>query len=450
MTPSRVVLRTYVTLVVAVILGGCSPSPTQPNVVVVVVDTLRADRLPFMGGEEVAAPFLSELAARSVVFESCWSTSSWTAPATASIFTGVYPNQHGVETGLRAASKASRWKSELRLNQLPPQMLTLPEWMRGLGFRTFGVSDNPNISDKLGFERGFDRFTSFGYAGAAQINEVLAEWSDEIRDSAPWFVYLHYMDPHFPYHLWDEFYSAPGSVGAYADSRARYDSEIGYVDQHLREAFDALHVDEDTVVIFVSDHGEEFGEHGGTQHGHRLYSELTWVPMFVHHPGVEPRRMRVQANVSVVDLLPTLRDILGSPASEHDEGMSLARYYLDGELPPSRSIFAMRTLLEHQGARSSVVGSEPGVRKSVKRAVVHDNYKYVFTEPSHERKLFDLVADPKEKRNLVHEQPEIAEEMHQRWVEFHASARTWRAAEVGVSVTAEETRNFRALGYTGK
>lgn len=449
MSPPRAILG----LLSIALFGACAPAPSDPNVVVVVVDTLRADRLPFMGADEVQAPFLAELASRSVVFERCWSTSSWTAPSTASLFTGVYPNQHGVETGVHVTSKASKWENELRLHQLPRRMETLPEWLGTLGYRTFGVSDNPNISPRLGFERGFGQFTHFDYAGAAKVNEALDGWIDEIRGSAPWFVYLHYMDPHFPYHRRDPWYTEPKAFGVHSDPRARYDSEISYVDKHIREAFEALGVDENTVVIFVSDHGEEFGDHGGIQHKNQLFSELTWIPMFVYHPGVTPRRTRIDANVSILDVLPTLRTILEQDPSDRDEGTSLTEYYLKEQQPASRSLFAMRTHLDYQGANAHVIGRKPGesrVRKIVKRAVVFDDYKYVFTEPNKKPKLFDLAEDPGEINNLAHKRPNIVKDMRARWEKFRDEARTWQGEAVEIDLTSEEMQAFNALGYTGK
>jgi arylsulfatase A-like enzyme len=292
-------------------------------VLVVVVDTLRADRLPFYGCEENTAPFLNEWAARSVVFERAWSTSSWTAPASASLFTGVYPHQHGVHLGVKARELLQRGGAKLELDRVPDTLETLPELFQSLGYRTFGVSDNPNVSKAQGFAAGFDHFENFSYAGADRLNAVLASWEDEIAHAAPWFVYLHYMDPHQPYHARQPWHRPPPAKNRHAVNGAAYDSEIGWVDAHLREAFGQLAVDASTLVVFTADHGEEFGDHGGGGHRFKLYSELTRIPMFLHYPGVTPRRVR--ADVSIVDLLPTLRSILGLPPSEQDAGIDLTR-----------------------------------------------------------------------------------------------------------------------------
>ena len=139
---------------------GCDRDSAEwdGNIVLVVIDTLRADRLPFYGCEKDTAPFLNELVADSVLFESAWSTSSWTAPATASIFTGTYPNQHGVVTNLRIAGLLEDRGEPIELNRIPESFETIPLFLRSQGYRTFGVSSNPNIDSRRGFDRGFDRF----------------------------------------------------------------------------------------------------------------------------------------------------------------------------------------------------------------------------------------------------------------------------------------------------
>jgi arylsulfatase A-like enzyme len=411
-----------------VALGCDRPAPERPNVLVVVVDTLRADRLPFYGCEENNAPFLEEWAARSVVFEQAWSTSSWTAPATASLFTGVYPVQHGVHLGVKAFELLRRGGAKMELDRIPEALETLPELFRSLGYRTFGVSDNPNIAKAQGFAAGFDHFENFSYAGADRVNAVLASWEAEISEAEPWFVYLHYMDPHQPYHARRPWHRPPPAKDRHSINGAAYDSEIGWVDAHLREAFGQLAVGASTLVVFTSDHGEEFGDHGGSGHRFKLYSELTRIPMFVHHPGVAPRRVR--ADVSIVDLLPTLRSILGLPASEQDAGIDLTTLYEEGdERPEERAIFASRTT---------------GV--TWKRSVVRGGYKLILTRPGG-TELYDLQSDPGEQRNLAGERPELAREMLLSSDEFRSSARRWDARRTTLEISEEDRRRLEELGY---
>jgi arylsulfatase A-like enzyme len=411
-----------------VALGCDRPAPERPNVLVVVVDTLRADRLPFYGCDENTAPFLEEWAARSVVFERAWSTSSWTAPASASLFTGVYPLQHGVHLGVKARELLQRGGAKLELDRVPDTLETLPELFQSLGYRTFGVSDNPNVSKAQGFAAGFDHFENFSYAGADRLNAVLASWEDEIAHAAPWFVYLHYMDPHQPYHARQPWHRPPPAKNRHAVNGAAYDSEIGWVDAHLREAFGQLAVDASTLVVFTADHGEEFGDHGGGGHRFKLYSELTRIPMFLHHPGVTPRRVR--ADVSIVDLLPTLRSILGLPPSEQDAGIDLTTLYTEGdERPEERAIFASRTT---------------GI--AWKRAIVRGRYKLILTRPGGSE-LYDLESDPGEQRNLAEQRPALAAELLRSSDDFRASARRWDASRTTVEVSEEDRRRLEELGY---
>jgi arylsulfatase A-like enzyme len=414
---------------VCVVASGCGrPAPDRPNVLVVVVDTLRADRLPFYGCEKNTAPFLEEWATRSVVFERAWSTSSWTAPASASLFTGVYPLQHGVHLGVKAFELLQRGGAQLELDRVPDALETLPELFRSLGYRTFGVSDNPNVSEAQGFAAGFDRFENFSYAGADRVNAVLASWQAEIAEAEPWFVYLHYMDPHQPYHARRPWHRAPPAKDRHAVSGAAYDSEIGWVDAHLRKAFERLGVDASTLVVFTADHGEEFGEHGSAGHRFKLYSELTRIPLFLHHPGVTPRRVR--ANVAIVDLLPTLRSILSLPASLQDAGIDLTALYAEGnERPEKRAIFASRTT---------------GI--AWKRAVVRGPYKLILTKPGG-TELYDLESDPGEQRNLAGERPALARELLRSSSDFRASARRWDGSRTTVEVSEEDLRRLEELGY---
>jgi len=414
---------------VSCVAWGCNrPAPDRPNVLVVVVDTLRTDRLPFYGCEENTAPFLREWAARSVVFERAWSTSSWTAPATASLFTGVYPVQHGVHLGVKAFQFLQQGGVKLELDRVPDALETLPELFRSVGYRTFGVSDNPNVSEAQGFAAGFDRFENFSYAGANRVNAVLASWEAAIAEAEPWFVYLHYMDPHQPYHARRPWHRPATANDRHTINGAAYDSEIAWVDTHLRKVFERLGVDASTLVVFTTDHGEEFGEHGSGSHRFKLYSELTRIPLFLHHPGVAPRRVR--ANVSIVDLLPTLRSILGLPASEQDAGIDLTALYAEAEERPlKRTIFASRT-----------------TGMAWKRAVVRGRYKLILTRPGG-TELYDLESDPGEQRNLAEERPALSQELLHSSRDFQASARRWDGRRTTVEVSAEELRRLEELGY---
>jgi arylsulfatase A-like enzyme len=453
-------------LLTALLLAGCGAGQERErhNVLVVLVDTLRADRLPFYGYTGDTAPFLTSWARRSVVFDRAWAASSWTAPATASVFTGVYPNQHGVVVGMEAVKRMQKVSSEFELSPLPDELETLPEFLSSAGYHTFGVTDNPNIGKELGFDHGFERFVCFQATrsngmkpDSEQVTATVREWSAEIRAAEPWFLYLHFMDPHSPYEKKAPFYRAPGSAGdgtsappfppervargftpeRLAEESAAYDSEIRFLDQEIEKVFAALGVGEDTVVVFLADHGEEFGDHGGIGHDPQLYSELTHIPLFVHVPGIPPRRER--ENVSQVDLLPTLRDLMQSPRNEQSAGTSLRALLEAGQPLAERTLFSMR-----HG------------RAAVLRGAISGDHKYIVTDfdarfgkpPLCE--LYDLAQDPQEKTNLVEGEGALGAELDARLRAQEANAPKWSAGAQAYNLAPELLRKLQELGYAGE
>lgn len=436
-------------------------APDLPDVVLIVVDTLRADRLPFHGCERDNAPFLSSLAETAHVFDNAWSTSSWTAPSTASILTGLYPFQHGVLTGLIHYQHDSGQDAEVRLNRLPDEALTIAESLRELGYRTFGVTDNPNITERMGFDQGFDRFAQLDYEGAEAVNEQLLAWEDELRGGGPFFVYLHYMDPHAPYNRrtpwFDAAYPAPvtprrtAEGEALAERKARsilrrganrklpplaaedplrwlsnaYDSEIRHMDEHVQEIFERLEIGDDALVVFTADHGEEFLDHGGLAHGFQLYSELVQVPMFVRIPG-DAAQTRSGNAVTTVDILPTLCALLGAPGDQRSTGVNLLE-------SSERTLYASRDA--ERGERSL-------------RALVRGHHKLVVTRPEGALELYDLSVDPGEQRDLAQEQPELTATMKAELERIEtASPRLTRQFSDPVTLSEAELEKLGALGY---
>jgi arylsulfatase A-like enzyme len=373
--------------------GDGGQSAAQPNVVVVVIDTLRADRLPFHGGPPETAPFLTELASMSLVFDSAWSTSSWTAPATASIFTGLLPNEHGVRQGMRAQQAQSEADEDLPLNRIPDELETLPTFFRSLGYRTFGAAANPNIGARIGFARGFDRFAPFraetGKASGPLVEAVLT-WKHELQSAQPFFLYLHLADPHGPYRRharWLRDDSPPPRNRL--DDLVAYDSEIRNADENLRRLFGELGLGPDTLIVFTADHGQEFLDHGKRGHGWQLYSELTRVPLFVHVPDRPDLVGRVAAHVSNADILATLEDLLVAESSPPRSLLAAARAGAAARTPRS-----MRT--RHVGARTDHLF-----------AIVSGRYKLILHEPEGRAELYDLVEDPAEKLDLAGQRPEV-------------------------------------------
>jgi len=413
---------------------------TRPNIVVIVIDTLRADHLPMYGYPHATAPFLSELARDGIVFERAYSTSSWTAPATASLFTSLYPIQHGVVTGMLAARRARQTDPTITLNAIPDEAVTLPEIMQRAGYRTFGVADNLNICAAEGFDQGFDAFQSYNYRGAAEVNAQVVGWKAEmLRPDSPYFLYLHYMDPHKPYGQRQPWSAQLGATGT-ADISA-FDSEIRHVDEHIRELFETMGWQEDTIVLVTADHGEEFGDHGEFGHGHNLYNETLQVPLLVYPAsalGTESRRVREP--VSLIDLLPTLREIVRVRPIGHEEGQSLLGA-LRGEsrsLEEGREIFAhlQRTRLEYRNGEALV-----------SRAVISDTQKYLLTLPEVREELYDVIDDPGETKDLFPIHPYPAAELRRALEEFEQTCDRLAGVSRQIELDEEQLEKLRSLGY---
>src|SRR5262245_26042641 len=234
---------------------GPESKPRRPprHIVVILIDTLRADDCPSYGYPKNAAPFLSRLAAESVVFDHAYSTSAWTAPATASLFSGVYPFQHNVTTGFAVTQQMRSTGAEVELDRLPDGIETIAEALKHAGYDTFAVTGNLNVRQEMGFAQGFDRFwsASSGKPSAEELNAKLEQWRQRIEKSPRYLLYAHYMDPHRPYRE-----RGPLAAGDPAGGEmAAYDSEISYVDAHLEELFERFGwLRNDTLVVVVADH----------------------------------------------------------------------------------------------------------------------------------------------------------------------------------------------------
>ena len=409
------------------------PSP-RPNVVLVVIDTLRADRLPFYGYPKETAPFLSKLAARGVVFDKAFATSSWTAPATASIFTGLYPFQHGVVMGLFAQKKLIKRYPYIKINRIPEKVTTLPEVFRRGGYRTFGVVDNPNISPWQGFEQGFDRLMRSMHKGAGFLNQQVLDLEKEIRAGGPYFLYLHYNDPHLPYKVPLEESEKTGDE--IAEMKTMYDKEIVLVDSHLEELYARFGWSQDTLLVVTADHGEEQKEKGFYGHGKTLYNTVIHVPLLFSWPE---RKLfaakRPAANVSTMDIMPTLISLLG-----FDPVKELAGKDLTPVLKGEDRAAGERYIYSHLHHRPNAP------HETVQEACLYGGFKYIFQSPDR-HSLFDLRSDPGENRNRYSEELTTAQQLAKNLFAFKKSCPRYHADYVDLQLDKETTEQLRSLGY---
>lgn len=435
-------------LLIAAACGGwqADAGAQPPDVVVVLIDTLRPDHLDLYGHPRETAPFLARLGKGSAVFRRAYSTSSWTAPATASLFTSVYPTQHGVTLGFFASRRQRRrvgqeGSARMPINSIASSLETLPERFRAAGYETFGLAANVNIGPEIGFSRGFDRFERLhearGASGGAPAKEIegrLYSWEEEIRAADRAFVYLHFNDVHSPYEKHAPWYEP--HEDELADLQAAYDSEIRFVDEVLRRVFERFGWDEDTIVAVLSDHGEEFKEHGRLSHRFSLYRELVRILMLVRGPTVQARS--VELNTSILDLMPTLLELAGLEVSEGFEGTSLAPVLVSGDPQGDR-------LRRELGSRTLFAHRTHSNGRDVLRAAIEGDL-YLIAGPDG-AELYDVARDPLQSRDLASFASTDLARLQGRLDAFDALEPSSGSRREGVVLNREAVEELETLGY---
>lgn len=386
--------------------GAAPPVLDRPSILLVTIDTLRADHLPFYGYTRDTAPFLSTLAGASTTYANAYSTSSWTVPAVASMVTGVYPHSHGAIHGFVKDDKVARQEA------LPSSLPVLAESLQQLGYRTFGVVANLHLDRQFGFARGFDRFRCVGFTSADRVNATALQWREQLDVArGPVFLWLHYFDPHHQYHDRQPFFDAfkPPSAECIAQVRnttfeqivakwmktpdpsvaplvqSHYDSEIRYVDQHLRALFHELPFLDRCFAVFTSDHGEEFLDHGTTGHGLNLYNETVRVPLVVRPPGGGAPAYRTDT-VSLIDVAPTILAAAGGTAPAEWQGAVIVDRHGSPVPHPDRMVLSDLARNRRLPRKGALAGSR---------------WKIVVNIDTGVAELFDLRRDPRERVDLA-------------------------------------------------
>jgi arylsulfatase len=419
------------------------------NLVLIVIDTLRRDHLATYGYERDTAPTLGRLAREGATLDGL-SPTSWTQPATASILTGLHPVRH----------------QSIRTEPLPAEADTLAERLRRHGYRTLGVSANSLVTADWGFDQGFDDFVSLASRSPARrpatASDVDAAVLDHGRDlKSPFFLYVHYIDPHAPYspaRAWaggplgdhlerrgpveasdldpTKYLERPGSL--LRDAVDLYDGEIRQADDGVAALVLALRRQgllERTVTIVASDHGEEFQDHGRAGHGQSLYEEVLRVPLIVHAPGLVPAGTR-HGSASLLDIVPTALSLLGVPAEGAAlDGVDLAAALRHGGRyeDPERMFLAHLDTAEAAGL-ALTVGRD----------------KLLLSRP-YRKQLFDLQAGPEERDNRIDEASgrERARRLAVHLAEVYNSLAGRALPRAGPMPTATRDEALAALGYVG-
>jgi len=439
---AEVVLRVAIVVAAALAVVACAqPVDPPPSVVLIVLDTVRADHMGLYGYERDTTPRLAEWAQRGTVFDNAFSTAAWTLPGVGSLLTGLYPSQHG------AGISGPR-----RMHDDVP---TMAEVLSAAGYDTGAVANVGFLSPVFGLNRGFvdyDLETGGDQGGRradASVDWAL-NWLSE-RSDRPSLLLLHLFDAH-------RFYDAPPPArgvftSEYAadydpatlatlDSRveaerrgdmdfhvAAYDEEILWLDMQVDRFLNELRENglfDDTLVILTADHGEAFREHGAIAHGSSLHNEVIRVPLIVWAPG-QTEGQRLAAPVSLVDIFPTVTEYAGLPAIE-TSGLSL-RGALRGEEVAPRAIFA-----QNRFYRTDLTTL---IRWPLKLIQDHKNQL---------RMLYDLQLDPGETENLWdRDDPDVVRLVNAMRREVRAIRQGREGSEVEMS--EELAERLRALGY---
>jgi len=449
---------TWALVLAVVLLGACSSEvrDSRPlgtiddilslherddlNVLFILVDTLRVDRLSAYGYERRTTPVLDELTATGLRFARHVSQSSWTKCSMASLWTGLYPNRTGVLRAQHALSEEAMLPAEI---------------FQGAGFRTAGIWRNGWIAPNFGFGQGFEIYHSPRGAplpaSVRRENPSIVGGSDAdlIRSAAEflrahqndqWFLYLHMMDLH--QYSYDEPSALFGT--SYSDA---YDNSIHWTDSllgHLFADLERRNLRDKTLIVFSSDHGEAFGEHDGEGHARNVYGEVTETPFLVSFPFRLDPGIVVEVRSENVDLWPTILDLVGLPPLLEPDGRSL--------LPAIEAAARKEPVVVGEGTAFAQIDQTWGRLKeepSPTVAVNDGKWRLIyFADRPARPELFDKESDPREQRNLAEREVEVAERLTEQVETYlEPTSPPWGEEAPLIEIDEMQLRQLRAIGY---
>ena len=408
------------------------------NVILITLDALRAGNLGSYGYSRDTSPNIDKIASEGVVFTNAFSQASWTIPSLASLLTSMYPGQHGAHHSVKGASGLSE------------NVPLVTDILKEAGYETAAFLSSAYPLLELGFNRSFDLYGDNAEANTRKIRRWMRE-----RRHGKFFVWLHYFKPHIPYYpsdradglfmkesvkehrhvawYWKEDECRDKYVNTPEQARMRmgfYDECIRDSDDHVGEIMDELEQLDlvgKTLVIVSSDHGEEFFEHGGCDHGQTLYDEVIHVPLIMRHPAVIEKGAVREAQVRVVDIAPTIIDVLELRGGEEFRGRSLLGH-VRGE---DRDLPVFSGYLIH-GQRAV--------------ALRQNGFKFIYSPSTRTEEFYDLRTDPEEKKNRLGTGDRRVERFRRRvgkWMDRTKTKYSPRAVEFD-----EETiEKLKSLGY---
>lgn len=427
---------------------GCVPEADPPrNLIVVSIDTLRADGLGCYGNPRPTSPTIDELAAAGLLFEDASATSPWTKPSHASLLTGLFPSRNG----------ATSMESSLR-EEVPH----LASWLAGHGFETAAVVNSQWLASH-GLERGFRHFEAVEYVQGRRegspVSESAIRWLESRDREKRFLLMVHYMDVHSDYasmpryeEMFVEAYDgeftgetrqlyrvAEGALqpdaGDLRHLRNLYDAGVRQVDDQLGELIEYLRGEgllEDSILVVTSDHGEEFFEHGGVIHGFTQFQEVIRIPLIFHGPGVAAGGRDANPS-SLIDVMPTALELLDVPPPVGIDGVSLLG---------TTSMNDHRLLFYEADVTFPPPGPGP-VPAGPHRAVRRGRFKFHLRTDVQGYLLYDLATDPAEQRDVAVDHPEVVAGLREILEDYLAEAPDSREREF----SEEELDRLRSLGY---
>lgn len=402
-----------------------SPSRPTVNLLFITLDTTRADRLGCYGYSEAATPTLDRLAAAGVRFERAYSPAPLTLPTHTSLFTGLYPPEHGLRTNGRG--------------RLDENLATLPALLQEVGYDTAAFVSSFVLDQRFGLGRGWKTYDDGQLSrmpsgldalqrqrGAREVVDAALDWFQK-RDSKPFCLWVHFYDPHFPYdahadEFGDRFRDRP------------YDGELAAVDVQIARLLKAIEVAgqrDNTWVIVLGDHGEGFGDHVERTHGYTLYDSTQRVPLLMEWPGHITAGQEIKEPVSLVDVLPTVLEQLRLRRPSDLKGRNLTPAFA-GKPLDERPCYGMTDDPFLQNGWSPL------------RSLVQGRWKFIRTKHP---ELYDLLADPGETRNLYKTEPQEVARLENLLAEFERKL-VERTAKP-VQLTPREQKALESLGYLG-
>jgi arylsulfatase A-like enzyme len=381
------------------------------NILLITVDALRFDHLGVYGYYRNTTPSIDELGASSAVFLNAHSHAPWTHPSLTSIHTGMHPREHGV----------LKWRHILK-----DEHTTLAEVLKSDGYHTEAYVSLGLLKPEYGYTQGFDYYdTSVLDEGNVYHISSSLELTDTILGrlqnlTQPFFIWVHYFDPHFRYLNHRSFdFSGRSDID-------RYDSEIAYTDYHINRLLEGLKQRgffNKTIIVVTADHGEEFGDHGGREHTITLYEEVIHIPLIIRVPGFGHQVIREFVVES--DIAPTITNLVGLsfPGGVHGTVMPFDK---DGFKPRNRTVYSETR------------------RKADLMSVIENRYKLIIDNENKTMELYNLREDPREKNNIVSKNQGKALELKNKLLDFYSKPTKHPKAIV---LTGKQIRALRALGY---